>query len=1271
MPKSMSIFCLLATQLCFIPIVSANEYYVIAQDGKPCPEGISTICQPLDFYNDTFFMSNTIFYFLPGIHLLRENKTLAFHNILNLTLQGLGEMQQGFHELVMESTSVIKCAGPNSGVAIFLSQNIKLASLTFTNCGSAPLSHSEFIFYIFHYFSILSSASLQLTCNASVFISESVGILLEQVSIQNGSGYGLAVINGYNLVINQSSFSQNNLNAYFQNQIQEGCGGGNMLLYYTNPSSSFSPQFCAYFLFVQCDIQNSNVSFGTNVGNPMTHLIPSGGISFIVEQSEYGILIALQDVRMIGNTGVFGANFYFLAFNVRTVYSISMNNLVSMYGNWIYPYPQNSPFYDDLAASGFYFVGGPYNSIVQDVCDYREFDPIDVIIRIVNSQFEHNFGGTQGGGMFLSYYQTTLQFFEPVHTIVIKNSSFSDNIGYNGMGIFITSQISNTLSVVFEDVLIKDCYTVSEIQPLNSSVALSILFVRNVTASGLEIIDNVGGGMSLIECTFTFHGKYSTIRNNTRILGGGITIQGISIILFQAPTMVEIVENHADLYGGGIFVQDIGFSEVVCTFGSLIDDSGSFSNTSIVNLSYNTAGVSGSGLYGGLIDNCLPIVGSRTFDEIFSVSGESYSLISSRAIHVCFCNESKPDCNLQQMNFTAFPGEEISIPFVTVGQRYGISPGSIKLTEIVNEVVVHETINDTQAKCDSFPYKITLKDRTESNMTATLKMAVYKIFDTSLDSQKTLSLIDIKVCPLGFELLLIQKEFECGCRKEITQLIQTAVCNITSQEIQRRGDVWIGYRADSSCLILQNNCPFDYCNDDIVVFQITDPDPQCALNRSGIMCGECADGLSLLLGSNQCGMCSNNYHLAIIIPIAVAGLVLVILLIALNLTVSVGTINGLIFCANIVKINESIFFPNGPILVLSQFISWLNLDLGIQTCFYDGLDSYVKSWLQFIFPFYIWLLIACVITAAYHSGQVSKLVGNNAVPVLATLIFLSYTKLLRTVLFGLYYTHITCENITEQKWFIDPNIGYLSTKHAILFTFVLAVLIILVIPYTVILLFIPILQGPLSGRKCCRFLLKLAGPFFDAYSGPYEDRYRFWPGILLLARVALVLTSSFGDSPDTILSITATIIALILSVTTSLRGVYQKWYLNFLDTWFMLILAFMVALAAGEKAELGTIIGVSISFVSFLAILVYHGVIRLKSISKIIHLAQKIRSRVAREEDISDEEPLLQPVVDYEDDDIRERATGCQSVELVFKNLDGDTYDKCEDDEGVFYLRPV
>ena len=59
-----------------------------------------------------------------------------------------------------------------------------------------------------------------------------------------------------------------------------------------------------------------------------------------------------------------------------------------------------------------------------------------------------------------------------------------------------------------------------------------------------------------------------------------------------------------------------------------------------------------------------------------------------------------------------------------------------------------------------------------------------------------------------------------------------------------------------------------------------------------------------------------------------------------------------IFYASIVKISEStdIFFPNGSIPVLSQFIAWLNLDLGIETCFYHGMTAYAKMWLQFCVP---------------------------------------------------------------------------------------------------------------------------------------------------------------------------------------------------------------------------------------------------------------------------------------------------------------------------------
>ena len=68
----------------------------------------------------------------------------------------------------------------------------------------------------------------------------------------------------------------------------------------------------------------------------------------------------------------------------------------------------------------------------------------------------------------------------------------------------------------------------------------------------------------------------------------------------------------------------------------------------------------------------------------------------------------------------------------------------------------------------------------------------------------------------------------------------------------------------------------------------------------------------------------------------------------LDLTVAVGTINGLIFYANVIKSYDSLFFLPDQKSILTVFISWLNLNLGIETCFISGLDGYAKTWMQFI-----------------------------------------------------------------------------------------------------------------------------------------------------------------------------------------------------------------------------------------------------------------------------------------------------------------------------------
>ena len=105
-----------------------------------------------------------------------------------------------------------------------------------------------------------------------------------------------------------------------------------------------------------------------------------------------------------------------------------------------------------------------------------------------------------------------------------------------------------------------------------------------------------------------------------------------------------------------------------------------------------------------------------------------------------------------------------------------------------------------------------------------------------------------------------------------------------------------------------------------------------------------------MLGTSNCKKCSNRW-LLLLLPLGLAGVALVVCLMVLNLTVSMGTINGLIFYANIVRANNAIFFLGQRAnTFLSWFIAWLNLDLGIETCFYDGLTAYDKTWLQFAFP---------------------------------------------------------------------------------------------------------------------------------------------------------------------------------------------------------------------------------------------------------------------------------------------------------------------------------
>ncbi len=293
---------------------------------------------------------------------------------------------------------------------------------------------------------------------------------------------------------------------------------------------------------------------------------------------------------------------------------------------------------------------------------------------------------------------------------------------------------------------------------------------------------------------------------------------------------------------------------------------------------------------------------------------------------------------------------------------------------------------------------------------------------------------------------------------------------------------------------------------------------------------------------------------------------------------AVGTINGLVFYVKIVAGNETLFFPsesNGYLDFLHVVIAWINLDFGIESCFYDGMDAYAKTWLQYVFPLYIWALIGLVFLVAHFSSRASKILGSNPVAVLATLLLLSYTNILHTIIEAFSWAKLDYPRESRLVWLQDGNIPFLDAsdgRHIGLFVASFLVLLLLFIPYTLLLLTSQWLQIK-SHWKVLSWLNKpQLRSFLDAYHSPYKPRHRYWTGLLLLVRFALLLTTARTSfiNPSVNFLVLQIFVLFMLTWAVINGGVYKKWYLNILESFFFLNLGLLATSTHHIKFEFAT-----------------------------------------------------------------------------------------------------
>ena len=1198
---------------------SGKVYYVRSEYKNSCPP--HQTCHSLSHYisrPSIYFTNVTTIIFLEGQHSFDINGLVHINNVHDLTLKGQGQWPvAGPKETVMQSTAIIKCTKARGGFLFEHSERITVKGLTVVNCG-----------------------------NQSVFLFlHVVHLTFHQNSIQNMSGYGLFVISCNQVMITLCSFYHS---VHCPMQYHHLLIGGGIGIVYNQDSNTHYTLELSHSNMTECCSSQSG-----------------GGIYLNIKKQIGSAQLLFSHLVLLNNTARRGAGMGLALSRSNENISVQISDCEfshghAAYGGGIHSHVGSSARMT-IQNTKFNENSGRHVSEVGIRC----YSPANMRVSFLNSSIQHTTSHSQVGVLITGFYtivevvNTKMTFANhrymgfsldcspPRSCILHMNNSQIVNsrnvpllfhISHRGLTIFRNCRFSHNTGG----------------QSVISIYQLDYYFSN--TFINCTISDNTMNGITLFETGARFEG-HNVIQNNRYSEGAGITLFQPAFILVDGELILR--NNTADKHGGGILVMQPALSSLIYT--TLPCSLHFIGNSSSIIFSGNRAKQGGGDMYNALLVGCDEISSRDTYDynsatkvphnghnnetswyitipglfvkHIHFKNADRLSSISSDPVMVCFCNESNvPDCSdRNNRDVQMYPGVEFNTTIATVGYYGGTSPGNLQVSVKDAKVVRYYGQNET-TKC--FTFHILLQ-----NSFSTTALVDIRVKDAVTGLGVSI-MADILACPIGFSDISGQ----CHCEQFLANRnVQCNVSMASSCRFLRSGNSWFGFINNTQCVTGTTNCPFDYCNQSVVSFDIMAPDRQCLGDRTGILCGQCQSHLSIMLGSNQCGTCS-NWYLFMLPVFALAGIVLVAVLMFLNLSVSVGTINGLLFYANMVKLNEAFFFPNGSVPVISQFISWLNLDLGIEVCLFDGLDGYWNTWLQFAFPAYLFLLMVGIIVGCRYSVWLCRLCGSHAVPALATLFLMSYTKVLLAVTNALSMSQLPCNDSILTVWSVDGNIEYGSGKHLILVVFSCVVLVI-GLAYPVLVLCAPLIER--YSHKCIpqhRWNpVAQFKPLMDAYGGPYKDKYRFWTGVTLIVRLIVTIASSFTSGRLAIINafIITTCVMAIFTFWFFANGVYKKIYLSSLEAFYLLNLFFLSSISLGfaffslqNKQMPITTVSVCLALIVSLVTMVMHlkGTFDLKNIKRRLGFGNRSEyvavSQVAADQD-DEELPGSPPSIVY------------------------------------------
>ena len=819
----------------------------------------------------------------------------------------------------------------------------------------------------------------------------------------NSLGFAITAINlGYSTF--REMMISSSLNIDFVRYIAEvnmsvaGCG---MLLHFAQyhtesliniQNSVFADNFDLQTL-PMCAFQTYNLSYMSSESNQVP-IISAAGLTILYASLNHPLVVKISSSQFSGNQGSIAGGMLIIDYNTAssaqtiisdTIFSVNFNTLQCSGSAIQYHVFQNLMFDSDeeqnksLVVMNTQFIyhelsGAVYAtfSILDSISSYKNH----VIFK--NTKFMYNSvsSGQTGASIFIEGHEHS---FGSVMIEMFNLSSFHNYETENTRNTCMSSSYPS-MSHCKSDTIFNSGDMVSNAAVFFFSGIGKIHFHDGI------FMKNYGTVLHALDSGIYLSGQLN-FTDNTASNGGAIRIEGDSHLYLIGGLNASFINNQALLSGGAIYAAVYRKRECAILVNETLVNNQSYSTIITMIFYKNSAKLTGNSIYATPLYPCY--VNSEqeafnlrqvpTYDGIFNFQPFQYrnSLLDVSTIPV--------DLKLTSEHYlVAYPGQKFSVTLTALDglKRHvyswvrvfvGTSIGKINAvwlsdnrSTLIKEL--NEGSNDT---------KVSLSLHTDKN--EDIDSSVVFLLSPSPGGQKVV--VKLLQCPIGFSLN--HKAGGCTCSKSIVQLQklrniphQSIVCSIDSGTITRPKlsfNSWLGTinpHSDSDHGI-SPSCPIGYCNKEHTMFKVqlkkqpgkdsitvSSSDsgaqyPLCLNNREGILCGQCEPGYSVIMGSTECRKCSNWWTLTFLLY-AIIGPCLIVLLFALKISLSTGTLNGIIFYAQIANsgmIDAIVASQSASHHFIKRFvicfISILNLNFGIPMCLYDGMNELWKAGFQF------------------------------------------------------------------------------------------------------------------------------------------------------------------------------------------------------------------------------------------------------------------------------------------------------------------------------------